>query len=175
MPKLQVSWDHITSSGGFLDRINAIGILKKIVNGPVADTFQFRLPSETEWEYAARGGKHWKDGLLYSGNNDIDVVAWYEENSGKHAHHVARKAPNQLGLYDMSGNVWEWCQDAFIRDVKQIPTDGSPFAGTSNDRVLRGGCHHNGAVHCTVSKRYEIDRAFHDDCVGFRLALSAVR
>jgi formylglycine-generating enzyme required for sulfatase activity len=73
----------------------------------------------------------------------------------------------------MSGNVWEWCHDTYTDDVNSIPSDGRPFVDQGNERVLRGGCFHNWAIHCTVSKRYQIDRNYHDGCIGFRLALSA--
>ena len=72
----------------------------------------------------------------------------------------------------MNGNVWEWCQDYFSRDTNNIPKNGSPFLLQGSDRVLRGGCHHNGAIHCTVSKRYEIMPEASDECIGFRLAMS---
>jgi formylglycine-generating enzyme required for sulfatase activity len=130
------------------------------------------LPSETEWEYVARGGKHWKDNFQYSGSNNIDEVAWYQQNSHDEVKEVGRKAPNQLGIYEMNGNVWEWCQDCYQRDTKKIPKDGSPFMSAGVDRVLRGGCHHNWAIHCTVSKRYEIGKDFKDNCIGFRLVFS---
>jgi formylglycine-generating enzyme len=132
----------------------------------------FRLPSETEWEYAARGGPHWLDGFRFSGSDDVDSVAWYDRRHGDHTQRVAQKAPNQLGVHDMSGNIWEWCQDVFTRDVATIPSDGRPFVGPGDDRVLRGGCFHNWAVHCTVSKRYEIAHDYHDGCIGFRLVFS---
>ena len=105
--------------------------------------------------------------------NDIEAVAWYKDNSCDLMHDVGLKAPNQLGIYDMSGNAWEWCQDSFTRDTNQIPTDGTAFIGDSDERILRGGCYHNWAIHCTVSKRYEIDAASSDGCIGFRLVLSA--
>jgi formylglycine-generating enzyme required for sulfatase activity len=143
-PVESVSWDDITGPAGFLSRLNR------------AQSTPFRLLSETEWEYADRGGPHWRDGFRYAGSNDIDEVAWYDRNSRRHIHPVARKAPNQLGIYDMSGNVWEWCQDSFVRDTNRIPADGSPFLGTAAERVLRGGCYHNWSIHCTASKRYEI-------------------
>jgi formylglycine-generating enzyme required for sulfatase activity len=73
----------------------------------------------------------------------------------------------------MSGNIWEWCQDVFTPDTRKIPADGSAFAGPGSRRVLRGGCFHNWAIHCTVSKRYEIGRQYHDGCIGFRLVLAA--
>ena len=191
-PRLEVSWDHLTAPvDGFLARLNAGGSGSSLLStirdqapAPYRTNGRFRLPSETEWEYAARGGPHWRDGYRFSGGNDIELVAWYQLNSGDRNHDVALKEPNQLGLYDMCGNVWEWCQDAFTPDLAQIPTDGSPFAGggaaaaaaaianAEDERVLRGGCHHNWAIHCTVAKRYAIGRAFHDGCIGFRLAFS---
>ena len=78
----------------------------------------FRLPYEAEWEYAARGGKKSK-GYTYAGSNSIGQVAWYNGNSGGHTHNVATKQANELGLYDMNGNVWEWCQDFFDEERKE--------------------------------------------------------
>jgi sulfatase modifying factor 1 len=102
-------------------------------------------------------------------------VAWYDRRDGDHTHDVAQKQPNQLGLFDLSGNIWEWCQDSFTRDVMQIPDDGSAFVREVDERVLRGGCFHNWAMHCTVFKRYEIAHDAHDGCIGFRIALSDVQ
>ncbi|HEV8293150.1 MAG TPA: formylglycine-generating enzyme family protein [Tepidisphaeraceae bacterium] len=163
-PLENVSWLDITAEGGFLARINASKIF--------ANNLHFRLPSETEWEYAARGGPNWTDGFRYSGSNDIDAVAWYDRKWGDHTHDVAQKSPNQLGLFDMSGNVWEWCQDTHMPDIQKIPTDGTPYSGDGDERILRGGCFHNWPQHCTVFKRYEIAKDFHDGCIGLRLVLS---
>ncbi|MBI1930041.1 formylglycine-generating enzyme family protein [Candidatus Poribacteria bacterium] len=171
-PVETVSWDDITSSDGFLARMNASRVLEetnRMLSSPAA---RFRLPSETEWEYAARGGVNWPDGFEFSGSNNVDAVAWYEKNSQNQTQAVGQKLPNQLGLHDMSGNVWEWCQDCFVRDIERIPRDGTACLDDSSDRVLRGGCHHNWAVHCTVSKRYEIAHEYRDPCIGFRLVLS---
>jgi formylglycine-generating enzyme len=174
--KVDVSWDDITKPDGFLDRMNTSSIqTSMLAQASGYNKALFRLPSETEWEYAARGGPHWPDGFRFSGSDDIDAVAWYERNSGDRTHNVAQKAPNQLGIYDMCGNVWEWCQDSFTRDISSIPTDGSAVVRPAEERILRGGCYHNWAMHCTVSKRYEIARAYHDGCIGFRLTLSAAR
>lgn len=183
LPRENVSWDEIHHSDGFLNRINQSNIRTELVNracehlasikGESLAHARLRLPSEVEWEYAARGGPHWQDGFRFSGSNDIEAVGWYGRKHGDHTQPVAQKAPNQLGIHDMCGNVWEWCQDVYTTDVSLIPTDGSPFLGAGEDRVLRGGCFHNGAVHCTVSKRYEIGSQFHDGCIGFRLALAS--
>ena len=172
LPLENVSWDELTRPDGFLDRINQSPIHAEILAQLPAAKVAFRLPTEAEWEYAARGGRYWPDRFRFSGSNDIDAVAWYDRKHGDHTQPVAQKAPNQLGIYDMSGNVWEWCQDVFTRDISGIPSDGTPFVGDGADRILRGGCFHNWAIHCTVSKRYEIARESHDGCIGFRLVLS---
>jgi formylglycine-generating enzyme required for sulfatase activity len=172
-PVENISWDAITGPEGFLYRINASALLEELTRQlPSPAQASFRLPSEAEWEYAARGGPQWSTNLVFSGSNDIDAVAWYKDNSGDRTHEVGQKTPNQLGIFDMCGNVWEWCQDSFVRDVYQIPFDGSPCRASNPERVLRGGCYHNWAIHCTVSKRYEIAHDYHDGCIGFRLVLS---
>jgi formylglycine-generating enzyme len=173
LPLENVSWDAITEPDGFLNFINESSAGATILDKLASGNSRFRLPSETEWEYAARGGPHWRDGFHFSGGNDIDAVAWYNRKHGDHTQPVGQKAPNQLGIYDMSGNVWEWCQDVFTPDIESIPQNGVAFIGPGDERVLRGGCFHNWAVHCTVSKRYEIARDFHDGCIGFRLVVSA--
>jgi formylglycine-generating enzyme required for sulfatase activity len=169
LPLENVSWDEITREGGFLDRLNGSPMRSSLLAKLAPRSGAFRLPSETEWEYAARGGPHWPNGFRFSGSDDIDAVAWYDRRHGDHTQPVGRKAPNQLGIYDMSGNVWEWCQDVFTHAVAKIPPDGTAFVGPGEERVLRGGCFHNWAMHCTVSKRYEIAHDYHDGCIGLRL------
>ena len=200
-PIENVSWDHVTDRGGFLDRINASEILPSVAGGE--PDLHFRLPSETEWEYAARGGPHWREGFAFSGSDDPNRVAWYgprwtrrhqlsvqllgwraawrlahllgpPRRLRKCTHPVAGKAPNQLGLYDMSGNVWEWCEDVCV-DVAAVPTDGSPYLGPGTERRLRGGCHHNWDLHCRVFWRYGIAPDAHDGCIGFRPVLASRR
>ena len=130
----------------------------------------FRLPTEAEWEYAARGGKK-SQGYQYSGSNNLDEVAWYFDNSSFQTHDVATKRPNELGIYDMSGNVYEWCQDwygSYSSDAQTNPT--GPMSGSG--RVRHGGVWCSIARFCRSSYRfnYAPDRA--DDTLGLRLVLS---
>ncbi|MDR0557965.1 MAG: formylglycine-generating enzyme family protein [Treponema sp.] len=99
----------------------------------------YRLPTESEWEYAARSGG--KDTYEYAGNDDVESVAWYADNSGSKTHPVGMKLPNDLGLYDMSGNVWEWCWDYYGLYNDNSPIDPmGPNSSGGRDRSLRGGC-----------------------------------
>lgn len=112
---------------------------------------KYTLPTEAQWEYAARGGNKSK-GYKYSGSNTIGDVAWYYDNSSSTTHPVKQKQPNELGLYDMSGNVWEWCSDwkgSYSNSSQTNPT--GPSSG--NYRVIRGGSWYSGAGGCRVSKR----------------------
>lgn len=130
---------------------------------------QFRLPTEAEWEFAARGGNKSRH-TQYSGSDDLDSVAWYDGNSGTHP--VAKKLPNELGLYDMSGNVWEWCNDRYGDDYYA----NSPFVdpqgpSAGSDRVLRGGCWGCFPWGCRSSDRSRFDPEIRRGNFGFRLAL----
>jgi len=174
-PVENISWDDLTLPGRILDRLNHSDLRHALGAQTSLRDAEFRLPSEAEWEYAARGGPHWRAGFRFSGGDDIDRLAWYDRKWGDHTFDVCGKEPNQLGLYDMSGNVWEWCHDVYDPDVTTIPGDGSPRVGNGIERVLRGGCFHNWAIHCTVFKRYNIERSFHDGCIGFRLVFAEPR
>lgn len=110
----------------------------------------FRLPTEAEWEYAARGGQSF--GCKFSGSHSVDAVAWYGDNSSDETHPVATKQPNDLGLYDMSGNVWEWCQDWFGKYKSDVQTDPQG-ADSGSYRVCRGGSWYGYASDCRVSER----------------------
>lgn len=199
-PVENVSWEQITAPGGFLDKLNGSEVLATVATGD--STLRFRLPSEAEWEYAARGGPRWQDDFAFSGSNDAEAVAWYGPRWRRtdqalvaalgwrvgwrlanrlrkmlprrtRTHAVGGKAANQLGLFDMSGNVWEWCQDVCTDPLDALPGDGRPYLGPGTERRLRGGCHDNWDLHCRVWWRYGIEPGAHDGCIGFRLVLAA--
>ena len=132
---------------------------------------QFRLPTEAEWEYAARGGNQ-SYGYIYSGSNRLKEVGWGAYNSRARTHVVATKAPNELGLYDMSGNVWEWCQDwsdASYYSSSPIDNPTGPFSGTSH--VKRGGAWDYEDNDCRVDHRSANRPTHSSENIGFRLAL----
>ena len=152
-PAYNVSWVDIVNI--FIPRLNKI-------TGKT-----FRLPTEAEWEYAARGGNK-SQGYKYSGSNTIDYVAWYSVNSSDKTHEVGTKAPNELGLYDMSGNVWEWCSDWY--DEYSSSTQTNPAGPTSGSyRVLRGGSWDGGAGDGRVANRHYSLPDSRYDHHGFRL------
>ena len=133
----------------------------------------YRLPKEAEWEYAARGWK-FSRGYEYSGSNEIDEVAWYYKNTGFTTHDVMTKQPNALGIYDMSGNVWEWCWDWYGSYSSGSQTD--PFGVPSgSDRVVRGGGWFGNAPDCRVADRYYFSPGDSLNDIGFRVVRSSSR
>ncbi len=148
--------------------------------GPVffnAKSGGFRLPTEAEWEYAAGGGKH-SEGYRYAGSDRLKQVGWYTENSGGETHEVGLLYPNELGLYDMSGNVWEWCEDQWHDSYQGAPKDGSAWVNREqgDSRVQRGGSgagfwDHN-SQNCRAAYRYYSSPEHRYDSFGFRLVLS---
>ena len=129
----------------------------------------FRLPTEAEWEYAARGGNKSR-GYKYSGSNNPDAVAWYDDNSGSKTHPVATKQSNELGLYDMSGNVYEWCQD-WYGGYKSNSQTNPTGASKCSHCVLRGGSWNYLAWSVRVSYRYNYTPDYRCYNNGLRLAL----
>ena len=130
----------------------------------------FRLPTEAEWEYAARGGKESR-GYQYSGSSNISDVAWYDENSGSKTHPVGTKQANELGIYDMTGNVWEWCSDWYSSYSSSSQTNPTG-SDSGSARVSRGGGWFNDASYCRLSVRFYYTPDFRLDILGLRLALS---
>ena len=156
-PVENVSWNDCQE---FIKKLNARTGMK------------FRLPTEAEWEYAARGGNRSK-GHKYSGSDNLDEVGWYCDNSDYHMHSVGRKKPNELGLYDMSGNVWEWCQDWYGDYSSEAQTNpAGPQSGKWGRRVLRGGSCWRDAERCRVSDRSNSGPGLRFDLYGLRLVLS---
>jgi len=130
----------------------------------------YRLPTEAEWEYAAKGGNGSPGNYTYAGSNNIDEVAWYEENSTGSTQDVGTKKPNGLGLYDMSGNVSEWCWDWYDKDYYQNSPQTDPIGASSGSyRVLRGGYWYYSAVYVRSANRDNVDPNYRDDSIGFRL------
>ena len=154
LPVENVSWNDVQE---FLRKLNAM-------TGK-----SYRLPTEAEWEFAARGGNSSR-GYKYSGSNSIGSVAWYWENSGSRTHAVGTKSPNELGIYDMSGNVLEWCQD-WKGGYSSSPQRNPKGPNSGSGRVFRGGSWYSLAGSCRVSLRYNCAPGDRNSRLGFRLAL----
>ena len=155
LPVESVSWDDCQK---FISKLNSM-------TGKT-----FRLPTEAEWEYAARGGKKSK-GCQYSGSNNLSDVAWYSDNSGGKTHAVGTKQANELGIYDMTGNVREWCQDWYERYNYSLQINPTG-AKNGSKRVIRGGSWNGTAMNCRSSYRDSGTPVFRFSRLGLRLALS---
>ena len=162
LPVEQVSWNDIQQ---FIAKLNE------------SSGKTYRLPTEAEWEYAARGGKFGVDRrqlkgdqLMYSGSDSLDTVAWYRSNSDDKIHEVGIKQPNELGIYDMSGNVWEWCNDWFDEHYYENSSQTNPQGPSSGTyRALRGGSWSSNVNLCRVAYRLRGNPNNRDDDNGFRL------
>lgn len=157
LPVVDVSWEECKE---FIEKLNEY-------TGK-----NFRLPTEAEWEFAARGGVK-SNGYEYSGSNTLDDVAWYSDNSNKKPHKVGTKKPNELGLYDMSGNVWEWCEDVYDSEYYSKSPAKNPCCKYTNEdhesRVRRGGCYSTYEFVCKATRRFRESPSIRGGH-GFRLA-----
>ena len=165
-PLENVSWDYAME---FCRRLTE----KERSAGRLPEGYEYTLPTEAQWEYAARGGHMSKEYQVYSGGDHLDNVGWYEDNSEKSTHPVGLKQANELGLYDMNGNVWEWCRDCF----ENYPNNGvsdpvGPASGTP--RILRGGSWCFNDEQCRSAFRGGVNRARNYGSHGFRVALAPV-
>ncbi len=156
-PVEQVSWNDVQQ---FITKLNQL------------TGNNYRLPTEAEWEYAARGGNQ-SQGYTYAGSNDINAVAWYSINSGNTTHPVKIKSPNELGLYDLSGNVWEWCNDWYDSNYYNVsPSTNPPGPINGQSRVFRGGSYFHSSNDCRSTKRDGRYPNIGSGNVGFRLAIA---
>ena len=178
-PVETILWDDICQKDGFLEQLNASPQGKQLYRN---DGLQFRLPSEAQWEYAARGGAK-SNGFLYSGSQKLKEVGWYYKNSSRQTKPIGLKLPNELDLYDMSGNVREWCADHWHGNLNDTPKDGSAwlakktgffrrvFSGDdATRRVVRGGSWVIDDDYCRVSYRLRFITVDWDYYIGFRVA-----
>ena len=154
----------------------AVAFCKKLTErersaGRLPAGYEYRLPTEAEWEYVARGGAKGRE-FTYSGSNDLDDVGWHSGNSGKKAHPVGAKRSNELGIHDMSGNVWEWHLDWYGKDTYSGGMRTDPRGPQSGlDRVYRGGSWFLGASFCRVAFRDGAVPSGSYRNLGFRVAL----
>lgn len=159
-----------------IERANSVKYPNSISIYTVPNHYGFRLPSEAEWEFAAStvlGNK--SNELRYAGSNVLDEVGWYDENSHGQTQPVGLKLSNQLGLYDLSGNVREWCEDQWHENYLGAPTDASAWVDQEADstRVLRGGSWNRAAQNCRSSNRLDNRPANRSNYLGFRLVSSS--
>ena len=167
LPVEMVSWHEVTE---FCRKLTD----REREKGKLPDGYVYRLPTEAEWEYAARGGTKSK-GFIYPGSNDPDEVAWHHPGSSDETHPVGTKRPNELGLYDMAGNVWEWCLDFYAPDYYAKAPQADPVNSGSGDktyRVCRGGSWGLYPTHCRSANRGGGTPAGRFYSYGFRVVLA---
>ncbi|HRH48833.1 MAG TPA: SUMF1/EgtB/PvdO family nonheme iron enzyme [Panacibacter sp.] len=173
-PVINITWMQAIAFCNWLSDQHGFEHVYKIENSndtEILDTNGYRLPSEAEWEYAARGGRQDKK-YLYSGGNNIDQVAWYAANSLQRTHPVGEKNGNELGIHDMSGNIWEWCSDINHNNFIDAPSNGKPWlnSGEDNRRVVKGGYWGSFPIDCRSTTRCDWREDDYDWDIGFRLA-----
>ncbi len=164
-PMTRVSWDRAATFCRLLTG-------REGGAGRLPAGYEFRLPTEAEWEYAARGGPASRN-AEYAGGNDLDEVAWHWRNSGGQPHEVGTMKATELGLHDMSGNVWEWCldwyDDGYYGTSPPADPSGPP---TATNRVIRGGSHSLSENDYRVASREENYPASASRGIGFRVVLA---
>lgn len=156
----------------YIDCVKFVEKLNSLLSGQLPNGRKFRLPTEAEWEFAARGGNR-SNGFLYAGSNNADDVAWYNGNSGSVTHPVKQKHANELGLFDMSGNLWEWCNDWYegYEELAQKDPKGPKGPARGSGRVIRGGWRGGNAQYCRVASRSFKSAIDRSSSCGLRLAL----
>ena len=172
-PTITVSWNDAIAYCNWLsgkEKLSKCYIIDSLGVHFLDTAKGYRLPTEAEWEFAARGGNKTK-GTYHSGANNLDEVGWYKLNSGEHTWPVAQKKPNELGIYDMSGNVWEWVWDFYDANYYSHSDASNPKGPESGQyRVMRGGAFYNYANYTQVYTRQNHHPGFMQNSVGFRIA-----
>ncbi len=173
-PAIWVSWNDAVAYCNWLsvkEKLSKCYFIDSTGAVTYLDTAKgYRLPTEAEWEFAARGGNKGQ-GHTYAGSDNIGDVAWYNANSEGKAHPVAQKAPNELGLYDMDGNVWEWLWDIFDGSYYiHSPSENPEGPASGPYRVMRGGAFYNNSNYARVFTRQNSYVVFRQNSVGFRIA-----
>jgi formylglycine-generating enzyme required for sulfatase activity len=154
LPVENVSWEDVRT---FISKLNEVTGKK------------YRLPTEAEWEYACRGGNK-SSQYKYSGSSDLDLVGWYSYNSESKTHPVGKMIPNELSIYDMNGNVWEWCSD-WASDYSSQAQTNPQGPGTGTCRIIRGGSYLSDYLKCRVSFRSSANPNECSNEIGFRIVL----
>ena len=169
LPVDQVSWTDLCGADGFIAKLNAL------TEGVRPEGIVFRLPSEAEWEYACRAGTDTAHGFVAK-QATLAEHGWFDGNADSKTHPVGLKKPNAWGLYDMHGNVWEWCQDIWHKNYKGAPKDGSAWmsGGKPTYHNLRGGSWANDAGNARSACRFGLNSDSRLNMTGFRLVLAAV-
>ncbi len=178
-PVTQKEWEEVMgnnpshfkgSAGRPVERVSWHDIQQYIQNLNTQSGLNYRLPTEAEWEFAARGGNMSK-GYRYPGSNRLEEIAWYQENADDQTHAVGQKLPNELGIYDMIGNVWEWCED-WHADYPKEKMHDPKGPNTGSNRVIRGGSWRADWERCTLSLRNYNPPGYYYRDLGFRLAMT---
>ncbi|MBR4267417.1 MAG: formylglycine-generating enzyme family protein [Bacteroidales bacterium] len=177
LPVYNVSWEAAVMFCNWLSKRNHLDKYYEVKRDstnfkatPIPGSKGYRLPTEAEWEYAARGGEKGKT-YSYSGSNDYNKVAWCKNNSQLTPHAVATKEPNELGIYDMTGNAWEWCYDFYDKAYyKKSPENDPQGPETGTDRVYRGGSWTSNPEDLRMTSRHSFSQNKEYGMIGIRLA-----